>query len=88
VVIDMIEMETFESGLWDILGLFFVELGSKLSEIGFTEERVVEVVAFEDIIEVVGLHLVGTDGEIFESDVRPGTSGNGLRADGKSDYQE
>ncbi len=88
MVIDMIEMKTFEAGLGDILGLFFVELGSELSKIGFADERVVEVVAFEDIIEVVGLHLVGTDGEIFEGDVGPGTSRDGLRADGKSDYQQ
>lgn len=84
----MIEMETFEAGLGDILGLFFVELWSELSEIGFADERVVEVVAFEDIIEVVGLHLVGTDGKVFESDVGPGTSWYGFRADGKGDYQQ
>jgi hypothetical protein len=66
----------------------FVELGSELSEVGFADECVVEVVAFEDIIEVVGLHLVGTDGEVFESDVGTGTSGDWFGADGEGDDHE
>ena len=88
MIIDVVEVETFEAGLGEFLAFLQIELGSELSPAGLSNEIVFEVVALEDVIKVVGLHLIGTNGKVLEGDVGPGTGGDGFRTDGKGDYHK
>ena len=58
----MIEMEIFQSWLRECLAFYHIEFGTELSEVGLSNECKIQVITFEDVINIIGLHLIGTDG--------------------------